>query len=305
MKQKQTWFWVALVGVMLAAPNAMLIRIGVDDADPLYWVFIRFVIVALVCLPFMWRARAKLSSRRGLKPVVVASLTLCIALTVYTTAIYLSQASYVAMVSLLTPIIFVVMSSLVIGEQISPRAVYGVGIAATGAVSLVVLPALVGSDSVGFYPLATVLTLINCFAYATTIIYLRKANEAGVPLAAVIGTTALLAALVSAVLFVLFGDWSRTPIDGTFWLAVLYSSVAVALLSRALNVAAYEHVGAFTMGALTYLETFVAILFPVIILSEQITPEMAVGGILILLGVYTVEHHKHPHARHHFIHRQH
>jgi len=82
-------------------------------------------------------------------------------------------------------------------------------------------------------------------------------------------------------------------------LAVGYSGIVVALIGRALNVWSYERVGGAVMSALGYLETFVAILIPVVVLNEKLSPEMVIGGVLILFGVYIVEHHKHPHAKHH------
>ena len=299
------WFWVALLAVLLVAPNTTVIRIAVNDADPFYWVLSRFLLVALVCLPFFITARKSIMHTSARKPLIIASIAMSISIVAYTYAIYVSQASYVSIVTLISPIIFVALSSKLTGDKFTRRSVAGLSLAAAGAVALVVLPAALSQDGVAFYPLATLLALTDGFLYSIATIYLRKANEAGVSMPGGIGVMAIAIAALAAVLFALFGDWSRTPVDGGYIGAVLYSGLVVGLLARALRVFSYEHIGAYVMSALGYLATLIAIMIPVVVLDEKLSPEMTIGAILILLGVYVVEHHKHPHVKHHYIHWHH
>lgn len=299
------WFWLAVVAALLAAPNATIIRVAVDDADPLYWTISRFTLIALVCLPFVLRAGKALRNAAARRELIKASVALAVAMLSYVFAIYYSQASYVSIVTLLTPILFVVFSTKLIGEKINSRAIAGITLAAFGAMVLVVLPVAIQHDGTVFYPLATGLALINCIAYALSTVYLRKADEAGVTAPVAIGISSALIALVAAALFVLFGDWTRMPTDGNYLAAVAYSALVVALLVRAFNVLVYERLGSAVVSALTYLQIFAAILIPVVVLHEQLSPAMVIGGALILLGVYVVEVHKHPHIKHHLIHHNH
>lgn len=305
MKSLTKWFWVAAIATLLGAPNASVIRFAVGDADPFYWTMSRFAIIALVCLPFVIVSRAIFQNRAARSALIKASIALSVGVLSFAFAIYHSQASYVSIISLLMPITFVVLSSKMIGERIKYRSIAGLALAASGAMLLVVLPVALNDSGTPFYPLATVLGLINCFAYSLGIIYMRKANEAGVNMTVTIGTTSAVVALVSLALFVVFGDSTRTPVDGSFWLAVVYSAIVVALLQRALNVITYEHIGSALMSALGYFETLLAILVPVFVLNEKLSVEMVIGGILILAGVYVVESHKYPHFKFHFIHRHH
>lgn len=303
MKKKLSWFWVAVVSVALLAPNNTVIRIGVNDADPYYWIFVRSLAIAVVCLPFMLRGVRAIKT--ALKDTLIAAGMFTFAIITYTVAIYLSSASYTAIITLLSPILFVVISSYMFKEKVSRRSVAGVSLAMAGAMALVVLPVAMHQNTVAFYPLATLLTFLQCFAYVLGTIYMRKANEDGVSMGAVIGVTALVTVVVASLLFTTFGDYTRIPTNGSFWLAVLYSGVIATCLARALNVLSYEHIGAVPIAALTYLETFVAILIPVFILGETLSSTMIIGGILILLGVFVVEHHNKSPAKHRTINRGH
>ncbi len=293
------WFLVALVAVMLAAPNATIIRSTVLHADPYYFTMCRFILIGLVCLPFMIRGRKALLAAKARRDVLITSIALSVALIAYALAILHSQASYVSIVTLATPIIFIALSTKVFHENFNRRMAAGITLAMIGAMTLVILPIALSQNGTAFYPLATALALINCVTYTIAIIFMRRANERGVTMSDVIGTSAWFAVAVSLVLFLLFGNKADTPTDMPYWLAVGYSGIVVALIGRALNVWSYERVGGAVMSALGYLETFVAILIPVVVLNEKLSPEMVIGGVLILFGVYIVEHHKHPHAKHH------
>lgn len=293
------WFLVALVAVMLAAPNATIIRSTVLHADPFYFTMCRFILIGLVCLPFMIRARRALLAAKARRDIIIASIALSVALIAYALAILHSQASYVSIVTLATPIVFIALSTKIFHETFNRRMAAGITLAMIGAMTLIILPIALSQNGTAFYPLATLLALTNCVAYTIAIIFMRRANEHGVTMSGIIGTSAWLAVVVSLVLFILFGDKTSTPADAPYWLAVGYSGIVVALVGRALNIWSYEHVGGAVMSALGYLETFVAILIPVVILNEKLSPEMVIGGVLILFGVYIVEHHKHPRAKHH------
>lgn len=295
------WFLTALAAVIIAAPNATIIRSTVLHSDPFYFTMCRFLLLGLVCLPFIIRARKQLLDTSARRDVVIASIALSIALVCYALAILHSLASYVSIVTLASPIIFIALSTRIFHEKLNRRIAAGMTLAMIGAMTLVILPIALSQNGTAFYPLATFLALANSVGYTISIIFMRRANERGVSMPSIIGISAWFAVALSLVLFVLFGDKASTPTNLPFWLAVVYSGIAVALIGRALNVWSYEHVGGAVMSSLGYLETFVAILIPVFVLNEKLSPEMVIGGVLILLGVYVVEHHKHHHAKHHII----
>ena len=292
---------MALAAVIIAAPNATIIRSTVVHADPFYFTMCRFLLLGLVCLPFIIRARKKLLDTGARKDVIIASIALSVALVAYALAILHSQASYVSIVTLATPIVFIALSTKIFHEKINRRIAAGMTLAMIGAMTLVILPIALSQNGTAFYPLATFLALVNSVGYTISIIFMRRANERGVTMPSIIGISSWFAVALSLVLFILFGDKTSTPTDLRFWLAVVYSGIAVALIGRALNIWSYEHVGGAVMSSLGYLETFIAILIPVFVLNEKLSPEMVIGGVLILFGVYIVEHHKHPHAKHHII----
>lgn len=305
MVKRHAWILIALLALMIGAPNATILRVIVQQADPYYISFCRFALIGLVCLPFIIRARKQLFAKPAFREVLLVGLFLSICIPCYNFALLYSQASYVTIVSLLSPIVLILLSVKFFHDTINRRIAAGVTLAMIGAMVLVLLPVAFTQNGTTFYPIATVLAVINFVFYGLVFIYMRRANERGVPMPAVIGMSALIVAASSLVLFAVVGNHQAVPHDGLFFVAVIYSGVVVALIGRAMNIKAYEHIGASIMSAIAYFEMFVAILIPVIVLHERLSPTTVAGGIIILIGVYIVEYHGPAHSKHRVAMRHH
>ena len=70
---------------------------------------------------------------------------------------------------------------------------------------------------------------------------------------------------------------------------MIYSGIVVTFAARSLWIAAYERIGAASSGGLSYLETLLSILLPLIILGERLSVELIVGAVLIMYGVYMTQ----------------
>ncbi len=310
-KRKHVWFFTGLAATLLAAPNAMIIKVASSkEIDPFLFNVLRFSAIAVMTLPYLLIKLRKIKSSIY-KNTLMSGLYMSIAVISFVWAIKLSQASYVSMLTLLTPIVFVVLSARLTGEKITPRAVIGITLGAVGAMIMILLPvALKQNGTFVFYPTATALTLLNVVSFPMAIIHYKKANDGGIPMIPLVGMTAWIIIIVNLLLWLATGSNEGIPNLSNFQESkyligsVLYSGVAVALISRALGVLSYEHVGSAETSALSYLETFLAIMLPVVVLHEHLSIEMVAGGILILLGVIVVEfhnskHHKHLWIQHH------
>lgn len=308
VKQKQTnkrlWLIVGLVAALLAAPNAMVIRQAVNEVNPLVFNALRFGLIAVVLTPYVWLKRETLN-RQSIKYALLFGLTMAIAVMAYVSAVKASQASYVSIITLITPVFFIAYGVKLNNEKIDRRSFAGITLAAAGAFTIVALPILLhqGSSFV-FYPLATALGLGNAIFFPLAIIFSMRSHKAGAPMIVTLGISAWAIFLPLSVALLIQRP-SIPEMNTNTIISVLYSAFVVALLARTLNVVSYERLGSIMNSALSYIETLVAILLPVFILHEKLSIEMVVGGVLILLGVYVVEHHKSPHHKHAHIWRHH
>lgn len=311
-KRKHYWFLLGLVGTLLAAPNALFVRLAArENFDPFLFNVLRFAAVALVTTPYLVTKlrRVKRSARSS---IWKSGLYMSVAVISYVWAIKLSQASYVSMLVLLSPIVFVILSAQLTGEQISRRSMFGITLGALGATVMVFLPVALEQDGTFvFYPAATLLSLVNVVSFPLAIIHYKKANDKGVPILSIMSTTSWIIVATNLLLWLATGaQYSEPSLHQTGTLvgigaSVLYSGIVVALLARTFGVLSYEHIGSATSSALGYLETFLAILLPVMLLGEHLSVEMVIGGALTLLGVAVIEFHRSRYHKHLWTHRNH
>jgi drug/metabolite transporter (DMT)-like permease len=297
---KNGWFLAGLLGVVIAGPNATVIKYSLGSIDPFLYNTLRFLLVVVVTCPFLIKDAHRFR-KKSLRLAVIAGTYMAIAVTSYVWAIKLSGASYISIITLITPIILLIYSVKMTSEKVTPRAVAGITLAALGAMVIVVLPfALAQHGEFVFQPLATVFAFVNCFSFPLAIIYFKKANQAGIPMPSLMSISSCITFLASLLCLLAIGGAS-TALGRPAIFGIFYSGIVVALIARTLNVVSYEHIGSAAISALFYVETFIAIALPIIVLHERLTVETVVGGILILAGVYVVEFHKTAHHWHHHV----
>jgi len=298
-KKKSRLFWLAIsiVGLIIAAPNGTIIRHTIIDADPYFFNSLRFGLIALITTPIMVKYRS-MFTKKNVWYSLNAGFFMAIAVISYVWALKLSQASYVSIITLLSPIVFILLSIKLDNGKITRRALAGVSLAALGALTIVALPiALSQNQPFVFYPTATILALVNCVTFPLAILAYKQADDHKIPMLASFSVSSWVICLINVIALAIARPALAAP-DLTFLSGIFYSGVMVALLSRIIGVRSYEHLGTTVTSVFSYLETLLAILLPVLILGEKLSLEMIAGGMLILAGVYIVEHHSKTHHKH-------
>lgn len=301
MTQKQKWYILAAVSVLLTAPNAMIMRSAVEFIDPNLLNVLRYLLVFLLAIPFMAPV-LHLFRGKALFHATVAALSIAVASVTFLFAIKYSQASYVSLLLHLTPVILVIYAVHFDSERVNRRTMAGIALAAMGAMLITFMPlAISHGQPFHFYPLATILALLNCLIYPLCTISLKKANaEHGVPILALVGYMALFSTMVSLVLWIVSGSPVPTgPVKMPVIVGVLYSAIFTSFIARSLGTLVYEKVGASVVSMFIYAESFVSVLLPVIFLHEKLSVGMVLGGMLMLFGVFLAERHNSQFHRRH------
>jgi len=304
-QKSRLWLTVLLsvAFIVIMAPQNTIIRLMSEEVDPFYWLTVKLVVVGIICLPFLVLGLRKLFAKSVRKDTIWAVVTGTVALISAPLAVYTSQASFASVMTLSFPVIFVILSAWMLREKLSHRTIAGVTLAMIGALVIVLIPFAAAHQGEVFYPLGIALSLVNGVTSGLATIYMRRTHQKGVSMMATVGLNAWFAAAVSLVLFLLFGDWQRTPVDTNFCLTVLYSAVGVSILSRIASVELYEVTNSAFVGVIMYIRTFASIIIPVLLLGEVLSMPIIIGGILMLIAVYIIESHKtlhyHLHGWHH------
>jgi len=281
---------VALLGALLLAPSAVLLKIILIDLDPLLVNALRFALAALVALPWTLRLLPVLRGKTG-KAVLWACVPLAVSATCMVLAVTYGPASYIATLQLLAPLLLVWYSKKIISEKINRRLAMGLSLAALGATVMTLLPiAFAQQGHFVFYPLATLFGLVNIIFYPFATVEFRRVNEElKIPLMGLFGFSALVISIASFLLWAGLGADMPKAVRVQDIAILLYFGLFVSLFSKLLNVFCYERIGSAAIGIVTYFGSLLAIVLPVVILHETISVEVALGGCLIFAGLVLAE----------------
>lgn len=151
-------------------------------------------------MPFIF-IQSRFINKINLKYAVLMGLNLAAAVFCYSWAIRLSQASYVAIITLISPIVFVVISVLVDKGRVEAKSLAGLGLAVAGTLLIFILPIAVKQNlEFSFYGTATVLLLLQSVFNAGIVINGKKANLAGMRMVTLIGISSLVCLLIFGIL---------------------------------------------------------------------------------------------------------
>ncbi len=299
------WVFVAFVAALIAAPTASIVKASLAYTDPYFYSFMRYLIVLVVCL-FLLLLKKRSRKIHVSKYTILSAVTMSISTTTYVLAALVSKASFVSIMQLLTPIMFMILSGLMARERFKHQEIVGVTTALVGTALLIIAPMLAGSNAqLTVYPLATLYMIINSITFALSLVWMKKANENGDTLVSIIFWQSLVIVVVSMSLFMTIGDSSMSTVDLNLLISAGYPAIFVAIIARMLDTVVYERVGSAVVSIMTYLETIIAVYIAIIFLNEVLSIPTIVGGLIVIAGIYIAEkkahHHKYlHHAFRHF-----
>lgn len=305
--KKLLWIMVSVLCAFLAAPIHVLVKLALDETDPYFYNYFRYLLVFALCLPLLLFVKHKTAriSQYGAH-VMYSAITMALSVTFYTLATYESKASLVSILSLLAPVFFLVISGRVVGEKFTKKEVYGTGLSLFGALVVVTFPLLShGLLSSTAYPTASLYMILGTLSYAASLVFMRTANEKGAPLTVIITVQALISMAISYLLYVSVGDTNKSQITDSLLLTAGYPALVVAVLVRMLDTLVYEKVGSVVVGLTSYLNVVLGVILAAILLSETVSIATIIGGVFIVVGIivaeFSTKHHKlaHHKYRHH------
>ena len=187
----------------------------------------------------------------------------------------------------LSPVMVLILASILIRERITLLKTLGIIIGLTGALVLVLFSAESKWNAPNI-PLGNVLFMVNAFSYGLYLILVK-------PLTAKYHPFTLMKWLFSIGVIINFPitigefvevDWQNLPFEA-IW-KMTFVVLGTTFTTYLLNVFALKQLSASTTSAFIYLQPLIAIIYAVATGADNLTPTKVVAGSLVFLGVYLV-----------------
>ncbi len=275
--QKILGFTLVVISAVAYGAMPILARFAyAGGADPLTVLFLRFALAGLIMLAIMAFGRMPFPRGRTLLNLILLGITCYVGQAIcYFTALTLADASLVALLLYLYPVIVTVFSVIFFKERMTWVKGSALTLALIGA-------ALIAGFGGGGKPLGIVLGIAAPLIYSISILAGAKILKStpAVPASAVIMSSA---GVVFAGIVAVRGP--QFPVTPSGWLA----SVGLAVVAGVVAIGAFwmglERVGPSNAALVSTLEPVVAVALAALLLGERLTPLNWVGGGLILGAV--------------------
>lgn len=293
-KTRNYWLLLAFIELIISVPNGLFVKTATNEIDPLVFNAIRFSFISIVALPYVWKHKNKLNNK-NMKFALYTGISTIFITGSYVKAISMGSVSYLSIFNLLTPIVFIIMSVLIIREKLNVKSILGMFVAAIGACLLALVPIINGGDGITSNE-AILYALIEAVLFPLIIILPKKAYDNGLP----VMMTFAVAGVINAIFYIfiiLLNDQLHTMIKSIYYpnviVSAFYSGILVGLIARWLNVITYQKLGSALLSSLAYAQYVLAVVLPILVLKEKLSPIIIFSGILIFIGVVIAER-QHP-----------
>lgn len=271
---------LALLVQGLWGMNFIAAKVGVDTLPPLMFTALRFVIVAILVLPFVRRPRG-----RAWWGVLALSVTFgTLHFGIMFSALSQVDAATAAVVIQTGPPFSTLLGVLIFREAIGWRRILGLVLAFSGIVVVAGEPHLPAATPV-------LMLLASAFAWAVSNALVKKtAND--LPAVATTGWLCLLAVPQLALLSWWLEDGHAAALQAASWqgwLSVLYTAIGGSLVAHSLWYALMRRHPMSLVAPWGLLAPILGIAAGILVLGEVATWQKFVGGAITLTGVAIIQ----------------
>lgn len=277
--------------VVVWALNFVIGKVALREIPPLVLPGLRIAIAALLFIPiYVWdrRGHARHPFRRADLPklILVSLCGITFNQFFFIAGLYRTSVGHMAVFFALTPVLVLLLAALIGQERITAPKLAGMLIA-TGGVLLVELSNQRGSRVAT--PLGDWFAFLGNLAFSVyTVAGKNVASRYGsIPMntfAYAIGAATLLPVSWAA-----RGSFHFAQVSAAGWLSLMYMVIFGSVLAYLIYYYALIHIPASRVAAFTYAEPVLAAILGFLLLSEPVSWALAVGGVLVLSGVWIAE----------------
>lgn len=280
------FFGLLLLGI-LGGSTPIWVKLGTREFPPLLLTTLRFVVAAIIFLPFFLREKKHLS-RKDIWILFTRSLFFAGNAGIFSIAILYTTAIISQVLYSFVPGIVLVMSYFFLKEKITKQKLIGLFVAVFG-IAILIEQSIVKSEIVTFGTLfGNLLTLLAMLSWASYTVVSKKLTAVYSP---VVTTFASFITIIIVLLFFLPIEYAIRPfhiqqIDMLGVLSIgglgIFSSAIMFLLTQVL----IQKTSSFITSLSQYVAPFASAVIAIPILGEKPTPLFFLAGVCILVGVF-------------------
>lgn len=235
----------------------------------------------------LWFPKEKIATSDWLRLIACAVFGMVINMLLFFKGLSLSTPINSSVIVTITPILVLVLSSYLLREKITWLKVSGIFLGLSGALMLVLFSEEMRQDAPNI-PLGNLLFIVNAFSFGIYLILVK-------PLAAKYHPITLMKWLFLIALIVNFPitiseftevKWQQLP-SPAIW-SLVFVVLGTTFSTYLLNIFAIKQLSPSTLSSFIYLQPLIAIIFAIIMGTDNLNLLKVAAGSLVFVGVYLV-----------------
>ena len=235
----------------------------------------------------LWFPKEKIATSDWLRLIACAVFGMVINMLLFFKGLSLSTPINSSVIVTITPILVLVLSSYLLREKITWLKVSGIFLGLSGALMLVLFSEEMRQDAPNI-PLGNLLFIVNAFSFGIYLILVK-------PLASKYHPITLMKWLFLIALIVNFPltisefsevKWQQLP-SPVIW-SLVFVVLGTTFSTYLLNIFAIKQLSPSTLSSFIYLQPLIAIIFAIIMGTDELNLLKVAAGSLVFVGVYLV-----------------
>lgn len=284
MKNKHKIIALILLGAVLGGATPTIVKIGVMGISPIIFTFLRFIIAAVITIPFL----RKTDFLKDLKELIPLSILGTINIILFSFGVRVTTATVGQLLYAVVPILTAVLLFILFRNRITKKRIWGIIIGFIGVALVALLPVIEKGGAVSGDLFGNLLIGIAVVSWSLYMVYSKRKLKNFSPFmitAAFIWVTCVV--FLPLFIFEIVNSSYQIPVFTlSLVLSLAYTAVISTIVSFFLNQYIIKLGGAVLASLQYYLIPVFTYISAFILLGERLTVGLIVGGILVLAGVY-------------------
>lgn len=283
--------WLGILALLVAGfiggQSSLLLKLALHDFPPLFLTEIRFILAALIFLPFFLKQRIKLS-KKEIQSLFLHSIFFSLNVGIFSIAIQYTTAILSQILYTLVPLVVIVISYKLLREKFTQNKIIGLLIAMLG-VGFLISQSVSKSETLTFgTPLGNLLTLAAVLSWSFYMVLsknlTRKYSPTTTSFFSFLTTVILLLFVVPFEHFIHPLEISKVSVIGlgsVLTLGIFSSALMFFLIQFSI-----KKTSPFTASFYQYVGPISAAITAIPFLGEKPTHGLIIGGFLTIIGVF-------------------
>jgi drug/metabolite transporter (DMT)-like permease len=264
------------------------IKIGVAELSPEILTFLRFSLASLILAPLFFKSGPRLNKDFGI--LILISLLLTVNILAFSHGLRTTTATIGQLLYALSPIFVVIFSYFLVRDKITSKKILGIVLGIIGTGIVLILPAIDKGNPFSGDLIGNLLVMIGVISTSLHVSFSQKLHLKFSPIQIAMAfflTTAIISFILALPQFLESGR-QLLNVSPKAILAVAYVGLIGTPVLYVATQYAIKHGSPLIASTNFFLVPFSTVIWAYFLVGERLTPFLAVGGIIVLLGTYFI-----------------